>query len=229
MSDNELLEALRSATVGGSQIDPLFWDKFAQLCRQGQAENQEIPSVADIRRFVQINSITVPAAWKYQLMDVLYKRLQIEETAEYLAVATQAELETIEFERSLEDRQAISFIYKDPLRFKRVRRMFAVNDKAFFADTLPKNRLALLRQQCRLGVDLRVYVVKKDDTVPNFGIYGNIAVGRMLANPSASTADDSNEVSFSRVKVAAAREEFNHYFRFADPLLTVLRRPRKIR
>jgi hypothetical protein len=228
MSDDELMDALRAATVGGSQIDPLFWDKFAQLCRWDQGKKSEIPSAADIRCFVQLNSVRVPASWKYQLMDVLYKRVQIDPTAEYSAVATQAELQTIECKFSVEDDAAISFIYKDPLQFKRVRRLFAVNSWTFF-DTLPEERLNSLRKQCKLGIDLRVYEVKENDEVPNFGIYGRIAVGRMLTNATQTTEDNVNEVSFSKIEVDAARAEFDKYFVVAEPLWDVLQKVRKRR
>jgi len=143
----------------------------------------------------------------YAMMGLLFHRIQFHQMT-YLPQVKEAETR---------DPAAQFLLFEFPKQQPNcVQRMFIVSDRQAFIDGLTEAQRNDLIKQLDGGTLLRVLLKASldnpYDSVPNFGIYGNIAVGKLLAN-------GDNEFDFNSDRVVTETGRYNRLWERATPLL----------
>ena len=200
---NILLDCLRGGTIN-SNIDCVFWENYATLLLTEDKRDVRV-KIQDVNYAIEHRVVRVQPSHAYTLMQILLARV-IASRSEYVATATQKELQEAEF--SL---QAAEFLFDLPLKFPRnIKRIFYVDDAAFF-QALPERRRVRLAGQLKKGVKLKYILNKVPVTALNFGVYGSIAVGQLDEH-------GMNVVKFDKRAVQDAKDQFDLVFRAAVDL-----------
>jgi hypothetical protein len=189
-----------------SGFDPVFWTAFGQCVLSqdnlDQYKRMELVALACESKKAMVNKDDA-----YAMMGLLFHRIQFQRMR-YLATATEAETR---------DPAAQFLLFEFPKQQPDcVQRMFNVSNRQAFIDGLTEAQRNDLIKQLDGGTLLRVLLKASldnpDNSVPNFGIYGNIAVGKLFAN-------GNNEFDFNLARVETETRRYNGFWERATPLL----------
>jgi hypothetical protein len=187
-------QVLQRTTFDGSPIDDRFWAVFAKKIR----ERKDWPpqkKLAYVLSAARQGIIVTAKRDTYEVMDILRQQVH-----EYRATATDEELLRPESKKFL-------FASADP----RILRLFVLRDGKRRLEEFDGDRRKALNAQIKQGVEIRVLKWDEDRPPPNFGIYGNIAVGRL--SPAGV-----NEIEFKSSAVNATRDEFEGLWSRGEPM-----------
>jgi hypothetical protein len=199
----QLRQLLRSVIFRDEYgFDPVFWTAYGQsvLSQNERDQYQRMKSVAEA---AVAKRVIVGRDDAYAMMGLLFHRIQSQHM-KYLATATEEETK---------DAHAQFLLFEFPKqRPDCVQRIFIVDDRKAFisglSDSQREDLIAQLENHTQLSVLVRT---SPTEDVPNFGIYGNIAVGRLLPN-------GANEFDFNQPRVVSETGRYDGYWQRARPL-----------
>jgi hypothetical protein len=205
--ERQLLESgVRALLFGGSEIDDVFCVKYGELLlSDGDAFLPErLREVLDAKK---TSRVSVERSKAYTLMHYLFRKVS-ESHEKYLALATELDLGTPE---------ARSFLFKDPQVYPHsILRIFVLRSRESLQKMLD-GAGPDLRRQIDLGAKLKV-LIDPDGVLPNFGIYGSLAVGYFIDR-------DTNVFDFQRTNVSSRKQMFEAYWEQAEDLESYLTPP----
>lgn len=199
----QLRQSLRSVVFRDQRLfDPVFWTAFGEsiLSRHTLDQYERMKLVADA---AATKTVVTERADAYAMMGLLFHRIQIMRM-KYLATATEEETK---------DDAAQFFLFEFPKQQPDcVQRLFIVQDRRRFVRGLSSSQRNDLIEQLDKHTFLRVLVkTNPDEDIPNFGIYGSIAVGNLRPN-------GDNEFDFNVERVQTETTRYNGYWQRAQPL-----------
>jgi hypothetical protein len=206
-----LRRALQAGTFGGTKIDHRFWHRFGEMILNDSQLSRSVRP-AEICAAVKESSVRVPEKIRYELMEALLRQM-IEgkqpgkQPDPYFATATLKEL--VAGERNTFARR---FLYELPKQYpKYICRIIAVDSLNALQAKVSQEGKNDIIDQLRNGVELRVVVMTDPETLPNFGVYGHIAVGEL-------DEDGSNVVNFDPEYVRTKRDTILFHWNAARKL-----------
>ncbi|MCK1506837.1 toll/interleukin-1 receptor domain-containing protein [Bradyrhizobium sp. 18] len=175
---------LQKMTFHGSPIDDRFWALYGNAIREKSDWTLQ-KKLAYAVSTARIGKIVTGRKETYDVMDILRRQV-----TEYRATATDEELFRPESQKFL-------FASAEPAIF----RLFILREgKATFANFDEDQRRAL-DEQLKGGVQIRILKWEEESPPPNFGIYGDVAVGRL-------SPTGVNEIVFHTDAVKTCRQQF---------------------
>ena len=192
----QLRQLLRSVVFRDQHgFDPVFWTAYGQsVLSQNQLDQYQRMRL--VSEAAEAKKVVVEKRDAYAMMGLLFHRIQSKHM-KYLATASEAETK---------DAIAQFLLFEFPkLQPGCVQRLFVVNDRRAFIEGLSDSQRNDLITQLQNRTLLAI-LVKTDpsEDIPNFGIYGNIAVGRLLPN-------GGNEFDFNVPRVEAEVARYDEY------------------
>ena len=202
LEERLLLRVLQSLTFKGSNIDKIFWVRYAEpLLDEFRNDRWGILEKATL---IRKTGRVVDDKNRYRVMDILMGRL-IELAAEqqpkqhpiYRGVAYEEELKE-------DDAQAFIFEYPEiyASRGIGIERLFVVRSEASFRALSTKQKEMLLRQK-KAGV-LFKWISPNPEKPRNYGIYGHVALGEM--------EDGRNVINFDSRAVESRIQEWRRFW-----------------
>jgi hypothetical protein len=186
---------MRSVFFRGT-FPAIFWGAYGERLRLRSGED-EIAKLQNVLDAIRSSRVQISGPDVYPLMTVL-AHLVWSHGEKYQATACLSELS-----ESAESRMFLLGLPQFyPGLVMRIIEVDSVRDFASLEDQQKED----LRQQLRSHVELR-YWLKTDGRLPNFGVYGNRAVGELVAGV--------NTVTFDTSYVNTKKEEFHRHWMFA--------------
>lgn len=175
---------LQKMTFHGSPIDDQFWALHGNAIREKRDWSLQ-KKLAYVVSTAKSGKIVTGRKETYDVMDILRRQV-----TEYRATATDEELFRPESQKFL-------FASAEPAIF----RLFILRKgKATFANFDERQRRAL-NEQLESGVQIRILKWDEEGPPPNFGIYGDVAVGQL-------SPTGVNEIVFHSDAVKNCRQQF---------------------
>lgn len=199
----QLRQLLRSVVFRDEYgFDPVFWTAYGQSVLS-QNEHDQYHRMKSVTEAAEAKKVIVARDDAYAMMGLLFHRIQSQHM-KYLATATEEETK---------DPDAQFLLFEFPKqRPDCVQRIFIVNDRKVFISGLNESQREDLIAQLENHTQLSVLVRSSPaEDVPNFGIYGHIAVGRLLPN-------GTNEFDFNQPRVVNETGRYDAYWQRARPL-----------
>jgi hypothetical protein len=191
LEERLLLRVLQSLTFRGSDIDKIFWVRYAEpLLDEFRNDRWGILEKAtSIRKTGRV----VDDKNRYRVMDILMGRLV--ELADEQQPKHRPIYRGVAYEEELKEMEAQSFIFELPQQYAskgiEIQRLFVVQSQTSFPALLQTQK-EMLRRQKKAGVLLR-WISPNPEKPQNYGIYGQVAIGEMV--------NGSNGINFERQAV----------------------------
>ncbi|WP_024512036.1 toll/interleukin-1 receptor domain-containing protein [Bradyrhizobium sp. ARR65] len=185
---------LQKMTFHGSPIDDRFWAVHGNDIRERRDWVLQ-RKLAYLVSAAKEGKIVTARKDSYAVMDVLRQQV-----SEYRATATDEELQRPESQKFL-------FGSASPSIF----RLFILRKGAEAMSGFTKEQKKALDDQVLSGVEVRFLRWEEEAAPPNFGLYGNVAVGQLAPN-------GVNEILFSADAVKNRRNQFETLWQRGDKL-----------